>query len=291
MFNLKKTFLFVCLLFVSFSAYGDELNVVNSGIAQYVNKTTLQDINISFVCEGNWKIILTPLNQYFMNTLNPEKIIYINRLTVKDDKENYIENLQPSRSVVVAQGVNSGQTSINRVLKIINFDADYPGDYIGDLKFTLVTDKGELDRIYTLRFNQPVIQNLKSDEQQLNINVQEEDVFKKGASHYISHPETVYIESNREWKLYLYSPKTNDNFKYFFKLVSKSESIISPYDKDFQELKEDRIIIASGKATVDGVSSKLKAQAVKINYMIKSPQDDYLESGQFQRPVEYSLDE
>lgn len=286
-----KTIFFVFLFFVSPLAHAADLNVASCTPAQYINKTTLQNIKIDFECNGDWKIILMPLNQIFFNTLNTNKTIPINRLSVKDNKEIEQKDLQPEKLLIIAQGNDFGHKTLNFTLKIINFDSDYPGDYLGDLKFTLVTNTGEIDRIYALRFNQPLIQDLKSDEQLLNVNIQEDDVFKKAQTHYLTHPTTLYVKSNKEWKLCLVAPKTNDNLKYFLKIISKPENSQSNFDKEYLELQDNQLTLLSGKETLDKQTGQLKSQIVRINYMIKTPQNEFLESGHIQKPIEYCLDE
>ena len=107
-------------------------------------------------------------------------------------------------------------------------------------------------------------------------------------------PLTLYITSNKDWRLYVKrnSNDINDNLKItpFIKVLNATNEINTYLKNNFTILNNDEILIASGKATFNDALKKLDKQYINLDYLICGPKDKFLKPGSKLEEFEYRLE-
>lgn len=253
-----------------------------------------QPINLSFAAEGNWKVLVEPLDNQIRNLDNPNYTLPINRLEIAEMSGMPIANLNYGSVLEVKNGNIAGISNLNLALNVISSDADYPGNYVTDVKFTLMNNNNLIAQdVYTFRFTQEDIATIDFSKKMVNLKFDKENILRNNSSQNLPSPFGLYVSSNRDWKLYVRN-LTNDNdksLKYFMRVIgSGDDSMTLNQSSEYIPITDVPVLIASGKSTINQVMNLLEKKMINIDYMVKGPNDTFIPSGSKTKEFEYKLE-
>jgi hypothetical protein len=293
--KLSKLLLLLSVIFIS-AQLADASNLQIEKISQPIkipNKIS-QPITISFAANGHWRLLAEPLDSLIRNVNNPNFTLPVTRLEVAQMGGIPLAHLDTGRACEVLSGNDVGLKNLNLALNVINFDTDYPGSYISDIKFTVVNDDSTVaEDIYTLRFNQDTIATIDFSNRNPFLQLSKENILKKNGTQSLETPFSVYICSNKDWKLYLKGvpTDTNKDIRYFFKVMGASDNTITTNQTaEFIPMQDNQIFVASGKSTINTATNTLDKKAININYQVKGPEDRFIPAGTKTEEFEYRLE-
>lgn len=253
-----------------------------------------QPISLSFATDGNWKLLAEPIDSQIRNIDNPNYTLPITRLEVADMGGAPLSHFDVGKSYELRNGTSAGIQNLNLALNVLNFDSDYPGNYIADIKFTLINNNSVVsEEIYTLRFIQDSIATLDFSRRVVNMSVDKNKILKRNSYQSLSNPFTIYVCSNKNWKLYMRgtSENNNKNLKYFVKVLAGNDSNINYNQTDeYIAMQTTPILLASGKSTINQIANILEKKPLNIDYMIKGPEDNFIPAGSKTEEFEYRLE-
>jgi len=265
---------------------------------KFANKIS-QPINLSFAAEGSWRLLVEPLDCQIRNQDNPNYSIPITRMELAESGGAPIANFDSGKIIEIKSGgLNSinainGINNINLALNIKSCDCDRPGNYIADVKFTLIGQNvSPAEDIYSLRYKQDEIASIVFSNRITNLSVDKSKILKKGSTQNLTTPLGLYISSNKNWKLYIRkaSASKDTTLSYFVKVLGGEQSVNCNMTNEYIPLKENQILLASGKATINDSMNCLDKKLINIDYQIKGPEDKFISSGSRSEEFEYRLE-
>lgn len=291
----KVLILFIVLLFsTNITFAGSNLQIQKFSNPIKIPNKISQPINVTFATEGNWKLFAEPLDNQIRNIENSNYTLPITRLEVAQMGGAPISHFEMGKSYEIKNGFSAGVQNLNLALNIINFDADYPGSYITDIKFTLMNNDSVMaEEIYTLRFNQEAIASVDFSNQNINLKLEKEKILKKNSSQNLLNPFSVYLSCNKDWKLFLRGTQNdnNKNLRYFVKTLNGGDSSIEYMTtNEYIPMTQNQILLAKGKSTINQMSNSLDKKIINIDYMVKGPEDRFIPAGSTTEQFEYVLE-
>lgn len=274
-------------------------NAANIKVAKFSMPVKLsnkisQPVFVNFSSGGNWRIIAEALDSQIRNTDNPNYNLPINRLEIAELNGTPITNFDVGKSCELRSATVANTNNLNLALNAVSFEGDYPGNYVADVKFTLLENNSVMaEDIYTFRFVQDAIAAIDFPRRNLLITMNCEDIANKNNSQSFEIPSEVYVSSNKNWKLYVSSPSNHENsqLQYFIKILNSSDQSIEYKQKnEYIPLKKDPVLLASGNLTVNKMANNLEKKLINVDYMVKGPEDDYIPAGSFVEEIEYKLE-
>ena len=258
-----------------------------------MNKVS-QPINLSFAADGNWKVLVEPLDSQIRNLDNPNYTLPINRLELAEMNGTPISNFNYGSVLEVKNGNTPGISNLNLSLNIIRSDADYPGNYVTDVKFTLLNNNNLIaEDVYTLRFTQEDIASIDFSRRMMSLKLDKEKILQKNSSQNLQTPFGLYIASNRNWKLYVRNLSNNQDksLKYFMKVLGGGDDTMCLNQaSEYIPITDLPILIASGKSTINTMMNTLEKKIINIDYMVKGPEDTFIPAGSKTEEFEYRLE-
>lgn len=296
-----KTVLYLILCFtlcIHLPVHAGALQVSKfSNPIKVMNKIS-QPINLSFISDGNWRVLVEPLDTQIRNLDNPNYTIPITRMELAEMNGMPISNFNVGRALEIKSGNYTGMSNLNLALNIIHSDADYPGNYVTDVKFTLMNNNNIVgEDIYTLRFTQDEIASIDFSRRMLNLKMDKDKVLQKNSSQNLAYPFSLYIASNKNWKLYVRPLSSSNNntdkkLKYFVKVLGSGDNTVTcNQTSEYFPLQQDiPVLIASGKATINQNTSSLDKKIINVDYMVRGPENTFIPAGSKTEEFEYRLE-
>ena len=252
-----------------------------------------QPINLSFATQGNWKLLVETLDSRIINQDNPNYSIPITRLELAELGGHPISNFDTGKTIEIKSGNMSGVNNINLALNAIIQDCDRPGNYVADVKFTLIGENATTaEDIYCFRFRQEEIASISFSNKTTNLLINKENLLQKNSSQNLSSPLGLYISSNKDWKLYIKKlPDSKDaTLSYFVRVLGGDQSVKCNATNEYIAMTDNSILLASGKSTINDVTSCLNKKLINIDYMIKGPENKFIPAGSCSEEFEYRLE-
>lgn len=282
------------IIFCSLIASASTIKVEKFSMPVKIPNKISQQIFINFSPEGNWKILVESLESQINNIDNPSHNLPISRLELAEMNGTPITRFDVGKVCELKSGSASGMNNLNLALNAVNFDSDPPGNYIADIKFTLLNDNSVVaEDVFCFRFLQDTIASIDFSRRAVNLKLDKDKILRKNSSQSLPMPVGVYVSSNKNWKLYVRDTATsqNQNLKYFVKVLSAFDSSITcNQSNDYIPLQNIPILLASGKSTINNMSNSLEKKLINIDYMVKGPEDKFIPAGSTSEEFEYRLE-
>lgn len=292
-FALKILVLFIFIFILQVRAIAGSLTVQNfSSPIKIANKIS-QSVNINFVSDGVWKLLVESLDNRAVNQDYPQYSIPINRIELAEVGGNPIANFDSGRIIEIKNGQNIGTTNFNLALNAALVDSDRPGNYVADVKFTLFNQNAIVaEEIFCFRFRQEEISSIEFSQNVISHTLDKEKSLEKNCSQNIPTPLGLYISSNKDWKLYVrkISDSNDNNLKYYFKVIGGDSTISLNKSSEYVFLNYNPILVASGKSTINTAMNCLDKKLITMGYMIKGPEQDFIPVGSYSDDIEYRLE-
>lgn len=252
-----------------------------------------QPINLSFVAQGNWKLLVEALDSHIRNQDNPNYSIPITRLELAELGGNPIAYFDSGKVIEIKAGGTYGLNNLNLAINVISNDCDRPGNYAAEVKFTLIGDNAvSAEDIYSFRFKQEEIASIVFSNRVLNLSIDKNKILQKGSKQNLPIPLGLYISSNKNWKLYVRkTPDSKDaELSYSVKVLGGDQSINFNMTNEYIPMNENAILLASGKSTINEAMNCLDKKLINIDYQVKGPEDKFISSGSRSEDFEYRLE-
>jgi len=296
MYLLYKRILYITLgiiLLLPMNAYAGNIKVEKfSSPIKFANKIS-QPVNLSFAAEGNWKLLVQALDCKIVNQDNPSTSIPITRLELAELGGNPIAYFDAGKVIEIKSGSSVGINNINLALNVISQDCDRPGNYVADVKFTLIGQNSVTSEdIYSFRFRQDEISSIVFSNRILNLSIDKNKILQKGSKQSLPMPLGMYISSNKNWKLYVRKlpDSKNTELSYSVKVLGGDQAINFNVTNEYILMNENSILLASGKSTINEAMNCLDKKLVNIDYQVKGPDDKFISSGSRSEDFEYRLE-
>jgi len=281
------------IMIYSLIARASTLKVEKISMPIKISNKISQPINLNFAADSNWRILVEPLDSQIRNLDNPNYNLPITRIELAQMNGAPISVLNIGRPCEVKNGAMSGVNNLNLALNAISFESDHPGNYVADIKFTLLSNNSVVaEDVYSFRFMEDTIASIDFTNKVARLSVDKDKILRKNSSQSLGIPVGIYVCSNKNWKLYMRKPSsTMDNpLKYFVKVLGGDYSINCNQSHEFMPLQESPILLASGKSTINQLANKLDKKLINIDYMIKGPADKFIPAGSRSEDFEYRLE-
>lgn len=289
--KLYSLFLFIILLSAT-PVTASMIKVESFAMPQkFLNKIS-QPLNLIFSAEGKWKLLIENIDGKVINTDNPNYSIPLTNLEVAELGGNPITNFDTGKIIELKSGESFGLNNIGISLNVILSDITRAGNYVTDIKFTLITQDNQVSEdIYCFRFTRDEIAAIEFSRNLVNLKVDKDKVFINNFSQNLSNPLEVYIKANRDWKLYVrkITPQ-NDNFTCHVKVLGSDNSVSCNNNYDYMLMNETPILLASGKSTINDCANCLDKKLIYVDYLIKGPENKILPPGSNFEEFEYRLE-
>lgn len=282
-----------CLLSAQLAAQATSLRVDRFSMPIILANKISQPLSLSFTAEGNWKLLVEVMDSQIRNQDNPSYSIPTTRLELAQLGGTPISNFDTGKVIEVKSGDINGTNNLNLALNMINFDSDRPGNYVVDVKFTLVSQNNTVaEDIYSFRFTKDEICSIDFSNRVTRLALEKDKILQKNSIQNLSTPLGLYVTSNKDWKLFLRRiPNSKDTtLTYFFKVLGGDQSVNCNMTNEYIHLTETPILIASGKCTINDVMNCLDKKLINIDYQIKGPEDKFIPAGSRSEEFEYSLE-
>lgn len=288
------TVLISFLMFNTCAFCAGSFNVEKFGTINKIGNKLSQPINLSFVSNGAWKLMVEPIDIKIRNLDKAEKSLPITRLEVAKNTGQPLVHFEVGKSYELKRGTSVGANSMNFYINALNYNGDYPGSYIADLKFTIVQNNGSSqEEIFTFRFNQNEISSIEFDKPSVSLNVAKDKALKKNYQDHLKNPFSIYVNSNKDWKLYLLGRKQDEQkrINYYYKIVGVSDSDIKYTNcGEYIPMQDSKVMIAQGKSTLDENTNQLVKKIINMDYMVKGPEGNIIPAGTISTDFEYILE-
>ncbi len=290
----KVIFLLLLWIFCNQIIFANNLKIEKFATPIKIPNKISQPINLSFATDGNWKLLAEPLDNQIRNIDNPNYTLPITRLEVAEMGGAPISHFDIGKSYEIRNGNSLGVNNMNLALNVVNFDCDYPGNYITDIKFTLMNNNSVVaEEIYTFRFMQDTISSIDFSQRIVNLSIDKNKILQRNSAQNLANPLGLYICSNKNWKLYMRSTSNNNDksLKYFVKVLGGTDSTLT-YNQtnEYIPLQNTPIFLASGKSTINQMANTLEKKLLNIDYMVKGPEDNFIPAGSRSEEFEYRLE-
>jgi len=291
----KRILYLIFGLILSFSTSADAISLKVekfSSPIKLANKVS-QPINLSFTAEGNWKLLVEALDSQVRNQDNPNYSIPITRLELAALGGNPIAYFDAGKVIEIKSGGSVGINNINLALNVISHDCDRPGNYVADVKFTIIGQNAATSEdIYSFRFRQEEIASIVFSNRVLNLSIDKSKILQKGSKQNLPMPLGMYISSNKNWKLYVRKipDSKNTELSYSVKVLGGDQAINFNTTNEYIPMNENPILLASGKSTINDTMNCLDKKLINIDYQVKGPDDKFISSGSKSEDFEYRLE-
>lgn len=290
----KLLIFFVAMFFSTNISFANNLQIQKFSTPMKIPNKISQQINVTFATDGNWKLYAEPLDNQIRNIDNPNYTLPITRLEIAQIGGTPISHFDMGKSYEIKNGLSAGVQNLNLALNVVNFDADYPGNYMTDIKFTLMNNNAVVaEEVYTFRFAQEAIATLDFSNRNINLKLDKDKILKKNSSQNLTTPFNLYVSSNKNWKLYLRGPEISQekNLKYFVKTLNGGDSSIEYIQaNEYAPMNQNQILLAKGKSTINPITNTLDKKIVNIDYLVKGPEDRFIPAGTTTEQFEYRLE-
>ena len=292
----KNTFyvLSVLMLYTQVVAQADTLQIEKFSTPIKMANRISQPINVTFASSGRWKLLVETMDPLVRNQENPNYSIPITRVELAELGGRVISNLDVGKILEVKTGIIPGVNSVNIALNALTSEADRAGNYVADLKFTLINldNNTTTEGIYNFRFVEDEIAKIDFSTNVVNLKLDKEKILTKGASQNLLSPVGLYVTSNKDWKLYVrnLSSIKDTNLTYFYRVLGGDSSVNCNLTNDYVLLSDIPVLIASGKSTIDAGMNCLTKKMVNIDYKIKGPEGQFIKAGTKTTQLEYRLE-
>ncbi len=289
--------LIINIILSSNLVFANNLHFEKVSQSQKFGNKIMQQVNLSFYSNSPWKLYAQVLDWNIQNQTDPNYFIPLSRFEISNLGQMPFSNFENSKQVEIKSSENSlGMNNLNFNFAINTQDIDRPGFYCCDIKFTLVDNNQNIiaQNIYNYNFEIDEIAKIEFSNSLVNLKVDKENILQKNTQQNLKMPLTLYITSNKDWKLYV-KRNTNDinaNLKItpYIKIISANKTINQNLSTNFTILNSDEVLVASGKATFNNSIKKLDKQFINLDYLIKGPKDTFLKSGSKLEEFEYRLE-
>ncbi|MDD3012938.1 MAG: hypothetical protein PHC34_04475 [Candidatus Gastranaerophilales bacterium] len=270
-------------------AFADmDLSVIPTGPAIRTGNTTIQNIKLNLKTKHNWQLLVTPLNNSFINISHPTSQIPVSQAEIQDNDSAKTFQLEFGKPIIIASGNNNDKIDKNCTIRISTPDGYYSGTYTGTLQFTLTSSHGTSVQNFNISFDQPLVQNISILPDNVNINILPEDSSQMNYSQESSPPSKIYIRSNKEWKLVLNSQNNANPLNYYFKVLSSSNNS-NLYYSEYTQLSNTSFILAEGCPTISSDNKNIEPTIIQINYKLSTDKYSVLPAGGYPYNVIYNL--
>lgn len=277
--------------------FANNLHFEKVSQSQKFGNKIMQQVNLSFYSNSPWKLYAQVLDLNIQNQTDPNYFIPLSRFEISNLGQMPFSNFENSKQVEIKSSENSfGMNNLNFNFAINVQDIDRPGFYTCDIKFTLVDNNQNIiaQNIYNYNFEIDEIAKIEFSNSLINLKVDKENILQKNTQQNLKMPLTLYITSNKDWKLYVKRNNNdiNNNLKItpYIKIISADKTINPNLSTNFTILNTDEMLVASGKATFNDLIKKLDKQFINLDYLIKGPKDTFLKSGSKLEEFEYRLE-
>lgn len=285
--------IFVVILFFQQNAYAGSIKIDRFASSIVLTNKILQPINISIISPCKWKVLVQALDSRIVNQDNPSYSIPITRIELAETSGAPVSNLGCGKIVEINSGLNQGMSNLNLALATLFFENDRPGNYSTDIRFTLVDENNvQTDDIYNLRFKINEVSKVNFLRKVSTIQLSKENTLKFDSQQNMETPLGVYVSSNKNWKLYInkIAGAKESPLRYSVKVLGGDSSVNCNTSGEYIPLNQNRILIASGKATFNDAMKCLDKKLINIDYLITSPKSEFLEPGLYSTDFEYRLE-
>ncbi len=300
-----KLFKYIVVLTINIIILSSDLVFANNlhfekiSQSQKFGNKIMQQVNLSFYSNSPWKLYAQVLDLNIQNQTYPNYYIPLSRFEISNLGQIPFNNFENSKQVEIKNSDNTsnGVNNLNFNFAINTQDIDRPGFYTCDIKFTLVDNNQNIiaQNIYNYNFEIDEITKIEFSNQFINLKIDKENILQKNAQQNLKMPVTLYITSNKDWKLYV-KRRTNDinnslKITPYIKILNTQNEIVTNLNNNFTcLLNNDEVLVASGKATFNDAIKKLDKQFINLDYLIKGPKDTFLKSGSKLEEFEYRLE-
>lgn len=252
--------------------------------------TTPIRVTIKSPIEATLNIKIRALDQFLVNTADPTIKIPISKLYIMDGASINYQFLYNTDVKVFDYGPITGMSTLY-TLKIDNVSGLAPGVYTTTLLFQTNTTSAPQSFPYTVNFIIGIDQSISTNINSANITLSEDNVFELSqAVDNVTSP-TLYINSNKAWKLILDTSSLGDlSADYYFQITTVSPRVTAYIKEQTQLLPNKQYEIASGISTfTDPISGGASNEYLTIKYTLKNNTNNYLKKGVVNNNVKFSL--
>lgn len=252
-----------------------------------------QPLSLSFSADGNWRLLAQVLDSRITNQDNPSYSIPITRLELAQLGGTPISNFDTGKIIEIKSGDVNGTNNMNLALNMINFDSDRPGNYVADVKFTLIgEDSTVAEDIYSFRFTKDEIASIDFSNRVTRLSFDKDKMLQKGSTQNLLSPVGVYVSCNKDWKLFArrISGTKDTTLDYFIKVLGGDQSVNCNVTSEYIHMTESPVLVATGKCTINDSMNCLDKKLINIDYQVKGPADKFIPAGSRSEEFEYSLE-
>lgn len=300
-FVFKKLLLFCTLGVIISPANAGTLKIEKFAQPIKLANKISQPISLAFAADGNWRLLVEAVENKINNQDNANYSMPISRMELTELNGTPISNFGTSKIIEIKNGgiiglnnrVNGNINNINLVINTNCFDSDRPGNYSTDIKFTLIDNNLNISEdFYNLRFTKEEISSIEFSNKFLKLSMDKNRILQKNCSQNLPTPLSLYVSSNKNWKLYINKPSSSKEkeLTYFVRVLGGDSSINCNTTADYVQLSEKSILLASGKATINDMMNNLEKKIINIDYLIKGPENRFISAGSRSEEFEYRLE-
>lgn len=252
--------------------------------------TTPIRVTIKSPIEAQLNVKVRALDQFLVNTTDPSIKIPINKLFVMDNGGVSHQMVYNTDVKIFDYGLITGMSTLYTV-KIDNVSGLAPGVYTTTLLFTTNTTSAPQSFPFTVNFIINTDQNLSCNTNPANITLSSDNVFNTTQPVDNVTPTTLYIHSNKSWKVIL-DTSTIGTLKadYYFQITSVSSKVTNYISAQTQLLPNQQYEIASGTATfTDPIAGSPSNEYIVIKYTLKNSSGKYISEGVYNNNVTFTL--
>lgn len=283
-----------CLLLLQTATHAATLRVEKFSMPVKLPNKVSQPINLMFSSEGSWKLLAEVMDSQIRNQDNPSYSIPVTRLELSHLGGTPISNFDSGKVIEIKSGdINGAPNNLNLALNMINFDSDRPGNYVADVKFTLVDQNNAIaEDIYSFRFMKDEICSIDFSNRVTRLSMEKDKILQKGSTQNLQCPLGLYVTSNKDWKLFVRRiPNSRDNtLNYFVKVLGGDQSVNCNTTNEYLHMTETPLLLATGKSTINDAMNCLDKKLINIDYQVKGPEDRFMPAGSRSEEFEYSLE-
>jgi len=275
---LKRTFYITIglILLLQIETQATSLRVEKFSMPIKLANKISQPLSLSFSAEGNWRLLAQVMDSRITNQDNPSYSIPTTRLELAQLGGTPISNFDTGKVIEIKSGDVNGSNNMNLALNMINFDCDRPGNYVADVKFTLIGQNNTVaEDIYSFRFTKDEISSIDFSNKITRLSLDKDKILQKGSTQNLSCPLGLYVCSNKDWKLFVRRiPNSKDKtLSYFIKVLGGDQSVNCNATNEYIHMTENPLLVATGKCTINDSMNCLDKKLINIDYQIKGPDD------------------
>lgn len=251
--------------------------------------TISQPVNVTISGASNWYINVVTIGDIYNTT---GSYIPLSHVNIFGQDGTLISNLL--NSYYIPYPMNKvGSNNFNLNFSLTTDDSDRPGIYSKYIAINLY-DNGNLADIafFNLKFNKNEISSVEFSENTTRLSLDKDKILQKGVTQDLNTPLTVYVKSNKDWKLYIRKSTITPNSKItlYIKTMTSDSSIKLDNASGYTKMDTNTYLIASGKATFNDTTRILDKKFITMDYMVKGPDNEFLPVGSESDNIQYILE-